>query len=81
MDIKILGPGCPNCQRLEAHVRQAVGELGLTAQVGKVTDVAEIMGYGLMRTPGLVVNGQVKVAGRVPALDEVKQILAAASRK
>ncbi|MHB8947130.1 MAG: thioredoxin family protein [Bacillota bacterium] len=75
MDIKILGTGCPNCQRLEAHVRQAASDLGLTADIGKVTDIAQIMKHGVMRTPGLVVDGQVKVSGRVPTLDEVRRIL------
>lgn len=75
INIKVLGSGCANCQKLEANVKQAVQQLGLDATVEKVTDVAQIMSYGIMRTPGLVVDGQVKVYGRVPNLDEVKQLL------
>lgn len=75
INIKVLGSGCANCQKLEGNVKQAVQQLGLDATVEKVTDVAQIMSYGIMRTPGLVVDGQVKVYGRVPNLDEVKQLL------
>ena len=75
MDIKILGTGCPNCQRLEAHAKQAAADLGLKAEISKVTDMGQIMGYGIMRPPALVVDGQVKVSGRVPTLDEVRRIL------
>ena len=78
MIIKVLGPGCDNCQRLEAHTRQALTTLGLEATVEKVTDYAEIAGYGVMRTPGLVVDEQVIVSGRVPTAAEITQLLSAA---
>jgi len=77
MDIALLGPGCPNCQTLEHHTRQAVAELGLTADIVKVTDYAEIAAYGIMSTPGLVVDGEVVMSGRVPTVREVKELLAA----
>lgn len=77
MDIALLGPGCSNCQTLEHRTRQAVAELGLTATIVKVTDYAEIAAYGILRTPGLVIDGEVVVSGRVPTLGEIKELLAA----
>lgn len=75
MVIKVLGPGCFNCQKLEALARKAVDELGLDAEIIKVTDYADIMAYGIMSTPGLVVDEKVKIAGFVPSLDQVKTAL------
>lgn len=75
MVIKVLGPGCANCGRLEEVVRQAVARLGLDAEVVKVTDYAEIMAYGVMSTPALVVDEELRLAGRVPSLDEVVRVL------
>ncbi len=75
MVIKILGPGCMNCERLEALARKAVDQLGIDATIEKVTDYRDIMAYGIMSTPGLVVDEKVKIAGRVPSLDEVKAAL------
>ena len=75
MVIKILGSGCANCQRLEALARKAVDQLGIDATVEHVTDYVEIMGYGIMSTPGLVVDEKVRMAGRVPSLDEIKAVL------
>lgn len=75
MVIKVLGSGCASCQRLEGLARKAVGQLGIEAEVVKVTDIAEIMGYGVMSTPALVVDEQLKVAGRVPSYDDVVTIL------
>ncbi len=76
MHIKILGPGCANCTNLEKVTRQAVSELGVEATIEKVTDYGEIAGYGIMRTPGLVVDERVVVSGRVPTAAAVKQLLA-----
>ena len=76
MEIKILGPGCANCQRLEERTREAVTALNLEAEVEKVTDVAEIASYGIMRTPGLVVDDRVLVSGRVPTTREIQELLA-----
>ncbi len=77
MHVKILGPGCRNCRNLEEHTRKALDLLGLDAQVEKVTDAAAIAGYGVMRTPGLVVDDDVVVAGRVPSTEEIAAMLQA----
>ena len=77
MHVKILGSGCANCVNLEKATRQAVEELGLQATFEKVTDYADIAAYGIMRTPGLVVDEQVLLAGRVPTARQVKDLLAA----
>lgn len=75
MDIKVLGPGCNNCMRLEANTREALDALGRTASIEKVTDYGRIMGYGIMSTPGLVVDGTVVTSGRVPSVDDIKRML------
>lgn len=77
MDIKILGSGCVNCANLEAVTRTALGELGLSADIGKVTDPGEIASWGVMSTPALVIDDEVVLSGRVPTLDRVKELLAA----
>lgn len=75
MDIKILGTGCPNCQKLENNTRQALEELKLKANVEKVTEIEDIMSYGVMGTPALVVDGEVKIYGRVADSKEIKGLL------
>ncbi len=75
MEIKILGTGCSRCKSLEHATRQAIGELQLDATVEKVEDISKIMEYGIMRTPGLVINGKVVLFGQVPKTDELKTIL------
>ena len=79
MVIKILGSGCANCQKLEGLAKKAVDELGIDAEIVKVTDVPEIMAFGVMTTPALVIDEQVKLAGRVPSYDDLKTILTVAS--
>ena len=79
MIIRILGPGCNNCKNLERATREALDQLGMDAEVEKVEDYAAIMGYGVMSTPGLVVDERVLVSGRVPKPAEIKQLLTAAS--
>ncbi len=79
LDVKVLGPGCGNCKRLEKATRIALASLGLEATVSKVTDYGEIAAYGVMSTPGLVVDGRVLVSGRVPSPAEVRELLAGAS--
>ena len=74
--IKVLGSGCANCQRLTQLTEQALTELGLPAQVEKVTDYAEIAAYGVMSTPALVVDEQVVMAGRIPGLSALRDTLA-----
>ena len=78
MIVKILGPGCTNCQNLERATREAIAELGLDATVEKVTDYPTIAGYGVMSTPGLVVDEKVVVSGRVPKAAEIKMLLTGA---
>ncbi|MBI5338210.1 MAG: TM0996/MTH895 family glutaredoxin-like protein [Mycolicibacterium rufum] len=75
MIIKILGPGCRNCRNLEKNTREALASLGIDAGIEAVTDYAEIAGYGLMQTPGLVVDGQLVLAGKVPSTEELTTIL------
>ena len=75
MIIKVLGTGCNNCKKLEQHAQQAVKELGIEAQVIKVEDVQSIIGYGVMKTPALVVDEVVKVMGRVASVDDIKGLL------
>ena len=75
MEIKILGTGCPKCKTLEKLTRDVVEQNGLDANVSKVEDIIEIMKYGVMTTPALVVNGKVEIKGRVPSSDEIKQVL------
>ena len=75
MHIKILGPGCANCTRLEQVTREALDALGLEATVEKVTDYGDILSYNIMSTPGLVVDEKVIVSGRVPSARQVKDLL------
>ena len=75
MDIKVLGSGCAKCNQLEEATKQAVAKVGLDAHIEKVTDMAQIMGYGVMTTPALVVDDQVRVAGRVPSVDDIVALL------
>ena len=73
MDIKILGPGCPKCQKTEEIVKEAVAEAGLSANVEKVTDLMKIAGYGVFGTPAVVVDGEVKSVGKIPKKADVLQ--------
>ena len=75
MKIAILGTGCAKCTKLYETTRQAVAALHLDAEVQKVTDIRQIMAHGVMMTPALVVDGQVKLVGKVPSLDELKSLL------
>jgi small redox-active disulfide protein 2 len=75
MNIKVLGTGCANCKKLESNTKEAVKQLGIEATVEKVEDIPSIMKYGVMKTPALVVDEQVKIMGRVPSSDEIKQYL------
>ena len=75
MKIRILGTGCPKCKQLEANARKAVEELKIKAEIEKVTDVGEIVDYGVMSTPAIVVDGEVKASGRIPTSEEIKKWL------
>jgi small redox-active disulfide protein 2 len=76
MLIQILGTGCPKCQKLEENARQAATELGLDFEVVKMKDLQQIMTFGVMVTPALVVDGVVKVAGKIPQVEDIKRMLA-----
>ncbi len=73
MEIKVLGTGCARCKALEQNVMNALAELGIAADVEKVTDINQITDYGVMMTPGLVVNGKLRAAGRLPDKEEIKK--------
>ena len=75
MIIKILGSGCANCKKLEQNTNDAVKALGLDATVEKVQDFKDIAKYGVMRTPALVINEEVKVVGKVATVDEIKALI------
>lgn len=75
MDIKILGPGCSKCKTLDKITREVVEKNGINATISKVEDIMEIIKYGVMSTPALVVDEKVVVKGRVTSSDEIKQIL------
>jgi small redox-active disulfide protein 2 len=73
--IQILGTGCPKCKKLAENAETAAKQLELEFEVEKVKDINEIMKFGIMMTPALVVDGKVKVVGKVPSPDEIKQML------
>jgi len=75
MNIKILGTGCPKCKTLEKMVNEVVSENMFDAQISKVEDIVQIMNYGVMGTPALVINEKVVISGRVPSKDEIKKII------
>ncbi|MDI3527360.1 MAG: hypothetical protein PWR03_1543 [Tenuifilum sp.] len=75
MEIKVLGTGCPKCKALEQATQNAVAELGVSANISKVEDIVDIMNYGVMRTPALVINEKVVLSGRVPTASELKELL------
>lgn len=75
MDIKILGTGCPKCRTLEKNARDAVSELKVSAHIEKVTDINKIIEYGVMMTPGLVINGEVISTGKILSKDEIKKLI------
>ena len=76
MEIKVLGPGCAKCQQTEKVVKEAVAEAGVAADIEKVTDLMKIAGYGVFRTPAVVVNGEVKSVGKIPKKQDVMAWLA-----
>jgi small redox-active disulfide protein 2 len=75
MEIKILGTGCPKCKALEKLAHEVIDQNGIQAGISKVEDIVEIMKYGVMTTPALVVDGKVMVKGRIPSADEMKLML------
>lgn len=75
MEIKILGTGCPGCKKLEQITKEVVAELKIDATVTKVEDIVKIMGYGILKTPGLVIDNKVVVSGRIPSKKEIEELL------
>jgi small redox-active disulfide protein 2 len=75
MEIKVLGTGCTRCKSLEKLTRQAAEELNLNAEIEKVEDIQKIMEYGILHTPGLVIDGKVVLSGQIPKISELKGIL------
>ena len=73
--IQILGTGCPKCKKLAENAEAAVENLGIEYEIEKVTDISEIMKFGVMMTPALAVDGKVKVVGKVPSVEQLKEIL------
>jgi small redox-active disulfide protein 2 len=78
MEIKVLGPGCANCERLEKYVRAAIAELGVEATITKVSQWNDIMAYDVMTTPGLVIDQKVVSSGRVPSKAEITSMITTA---
>ena len=74
-DVKILGSGCPKCRKLADLAKEAAQELGIDYRIEKITEINDIIGYGVMLTPALVVDGSVKVSGSVPSKDEIIEYL------
>ncbi|MDZ7820329.1 MAG: thioredoxin family protein [Candidatus Marinimicrobia bacterium] len=75
MKIQILGTGCPKCKKLTENAEKAASELGIEYEVEKVTDINAIMAFGVMMTPALAIDGEVKLVGKVPGVEELKTIL------
>lgn len=74
--VQVLGPGCPKCIQLADNVEAAVAELGGGYEIEKVTDINEILSFGIMMTPGLAIDGQLKVSGKVVTVEQIKELLA-----
>ena len=75
MEIKILGLGCPKCRRVYANAQRAIAELSIDVRLEKVEDIDEILRYGVMITPAVVIDGRVRASGRIPSKEELKQWL------
>ncbi len=75
MEIKVLGPGCAKCNKTEKIIRKTVDELNLNVQVEKISDMLKISEYGVMATPAVVVNGEVKIVGKIPKKEDIKSWL------
>ena len=73
--LQVLGTGCPKCKKLAEETEKAAKELGIEFEIEKVTDIKSIMGFGVMMTPALAVDGEVKIAGKVPSAEEIKKLI------
>ena len=74
--LQVLGPGCSRCRKLADNTENAAKELGIEYELEKITDINILLGYGIMRTPALVIDGEVKMTRQVPSVDEIKRVLA-----
>jgi len=72
MEIKVLGPGCLKCEQTVKLVKEAVSETGVDANIEKITDIMEIAGYGIFGTPAVVIDGDVKIVGKIPKKEDIK---------
>ena len=75
MKIEVLGTGCPKCQSTEQNVRKALAELQVQAEVVKVTEIDDMLARGVMWTPALVIDGKVVLQGKIPTVDQIKQLV------
>ena len=75
MKVQILGTGCPKCKQTEANAKEALKNLGLDAEVEKITDVNQILDFGIMATPGLAVDGDIKFSGKIPTVADIEAVL------
>ena len=76
MEIKVLGPGCANCFKMEELAKTAVKELGIAAKIEKITDIGQIAMHGILSTPGLIVNGKIKHSGKpLPSIEKIKEMM------
>ena len=81
MEIKVLGPGCANCKRLFQEAERAVAQSGVAATLTKVESMGEIVSFGILRTPGLVIDGKVVASGRIPLAPEIVTMITSAAAK
>ena len=72
MEIKVLGPGCPKCEMVEKRVKSALAELGIAADIEKVSDIKKMISYGILATPGLIINGRIVSSGRIPRVEDIR---------
>ncbi|MBC7334291.1 MAG: TM0996/MTH895 family glutaredoxin-like protein [Actinobacteria bacterium] len=75
MKIQILGTGCPRCKQTEANAREALKRLGVEAEIEKVTDINKIIDFGVVATPALAIDGEVKFSGKIPTVDEIESVI------
>ena len=75
MKIEVLGPGCPKCHNTEANVKKALSELNKEAEVVSITDISIMIDKGIMQTPGLIINGNIVMQGKIPTVEQIKQFI------
>jgi len=75
MKIEVLGPGCPKCHNTEANVKKALSELNKEAEVVSITDINIMIDKGIMQTPGLIINGNIVMQGKIPTVEQIKQFI------